>query len=256
MLQEIINQHPEKYQPYDLLAQLLDEGALALARANQLEPAKVEFAKAAANYEQSLLINPIRGNTCLRLAELLIGPLKESERAVQLLIEARQRFPNAPEFTYYLALALREAKHSQQSVTAFEEALNEAQGENERMLSARFYFDYGAAADQAGLYDKAADLLRKSIVLANIVGRVGPMLRRRVEGDGGDQGFLGPKLAVGIGIGQERRAPGATSVVPLSILRTVPEIVAGAAPLSRVTLIVATAPERLIDGRRPAPFSG
>lgn len=165
MLQEIIKQHPERYQPYDLLGQLLDEGARALARANQTEPAKAEFAKAAANYEQSLLINPGRGNTSLRLAELLIGPLRESERAVTLLTEARQRFPNAPEFTYYLALALREAKHPQQAVSAFEEALNEAQGENDGVLNARFYFDYGAAADQAGLYDKAADLLRKSIVL-------------------------------------------------------------------------------------------
>lgn len=165
MLQEIIKQHPEKYQPYDLLAQLLDEDARAFARANQAERAKAEFAKAAENYEQSLLINPGRANTCLRLAELLIGPLNESERAVKLLTEARQRFPNAPEFTYYLALALREAKHPQQAVTTFEEALNEAQGENEGMLSARFYFDYGAAADQAGLYDKAADLFRKSIAL-------------------------------------------------------------------------------------------
>jgi tetratricopeptide (TPR) repeat protein len=101
----------------------------------------------------------------LRLAELLIAPLKESERAVKVLTEARQRFPNAAEFTYYLALALREAKHPQQAVTAFEEALNEAQGENEELLNARFYFDYGAAADQAGLYDKAADLFRKSIAL-------------------------------------------------------------------------------------------
>jgi tetratricopeptide (TPR) repeat protein len=165
MLQEIIKQHPEKYQAYDLLAQLLDEGARTLARANQPEPAKAEFAKAAANYEQSLLINPGRANTCLRLAELLIGPLKESERAVKVLMEARQRFPNAPEFTYYLALALREAKHPQQAVTTFEEALNETQGENEGVLNARFYFDYGSAADQAGLYDKAADLFRKSIVL-------------------------------------------------------------------------------------------
>ncbi|HEX7516077.1 MAG TPA: tetratricopeptide repeat protein [Chthoniobacterales bacterium] len=165
MLQEIIKQHPEKYQPYDLLAQLLDEGARALDRANQPEPAKAEFAKSAANYEQSLLINPGRANTCLRLAELLIGPLKESERAVKVLTEARERFSNAPAFTYYLALALREARHPQQAVTTFEEALNEAQGENEGMLNARFYFDYGAAADQAGLYDKAADLFRKSIAL-------------------------------------------------------------------------------------------
>jgi tetratricopeptide (TPR) repeat protein len=165
MLQEIIRQHPEKYQPYDLLAQLLDEGARILARGNQPEPAKAEFAKAAANYEQSLLINPGRAETSLRLAELLIGPLKESERAVNLLTEARLRFPSAPEFTYYLALALREAKHLQEAVTTFEEALNEAQGENEGLLNARFYFDYGAAADQAGLYDKAAELLRKSIAL-------------------------------------------------------------------------------------------
>jgi tetratricopeptide (TPR) repeat protein len=165
MLQEIIQQHPERYQPYELLAQLLDEGARALDSANQPEAAKAEFAKAAANYEQSLLINPGRANTCLRLAELLIGPLKESERAATVLTEARQRFPNAPEFTYYLGLALREAKHPQQAVTTFEEALDEARGENEGMLNARFYFDYGAAADQAGLYDKAAELLRKSIAL-------------------------------------------------------------------------------------------
>ena len=165
MLEEIIKQHPDKYQVYDLLAQLQDEGARVLARANQVEPAKAEFAKAAANYEQSLLINPARGNTSLRLAELLIGPLRESERAVKLLTEARWRFPNAPEFTYYLALALREAKHPQQAVSTFEEALHEAQDENEGVLNARFFFDYGAAADQAGLYDKAADLLRKSITL-------------------------------------------------------------------------------------------
>jgi tetratricopeptide (TPR) repeat protein len=165
MLQEIIKLHPERYQPYDLLAQLLDESGRALERANQPEQAKSEFARAATNYEQSLLINPSRANTYLRLAELLIAPLKESERAVKILTEARRRFPSAPEFTYFLAIALREAKHPQEAVVIFEEALNEAQGENEEVLNARFYFDYGAAADQAGLYDKAADLFKKSISL-------------------------------------------------------------------------------------------
>jgi tetratricopeptide (TPR) repeat protein len=33
------------------------------------------------------------------------------------------------------------------------------------MLNARFYFDYGAAAEQAGLYDKAAELMKKSIAM-------------------------------------------------------------------------------------------
>ncbi|MEY2563844.1 MAG: hypothetical protein QOH88_2037 [Verrucomicrobiota bacterium] len=165
MLQEIIKQHPEKFQPYDLLGQLLDDEARGLARNKQLDEAKAIFAKAAANYEQSLLINPGRPNTYLRLAELLIGPLKESERAVKILVEARQRFSGAPEFTYFLGLALREAKRPQEAVIVFEEALNEAQSGNDEVLNARFYFDYGAAADQAGLYEKAADLLRKSISL-------------------------------------------------------------------------------------------
>jgi len=164
MLQEIIKQHPDRYQPYDLLAQLLDEDARGLARTNQADLAKAQFARAAANYEQSLLINPGRAATCLRLAELLIGPLKDSERAINFLTEGRRRFPNSAAFTYYLAIALREAKHPQQAVITFEEALNEAQ-DDDRILNARFYFDYGAASDQAGFYEKAADLLKKSIAL-------------------------------------------------------------------------------------------
>jgi len=165
MLEEIIKQQPAKYQPYELLAQLFDEGGRAAERANQPDQAKPLFAKAAANYEQSLLINPGHANTYLRLAELLIVPLKDSERAIKFLNEARQRFPGVPEFSYFLAIAQREARRPQQAIITFEEALNEAQVSNDEVLNARFYFDYGAAADQAGLYDKAADLFRKSISL-------------------------------------------------------------------------------------------
>jgi tetratricopeptide (TPR) repeat protein len=50
-------------------------------------------------------------------------------------------------------------------VAVFEEALQEAEAADAEVVNARFYFDYGAAADQAGLYDKAADLLKKSIAL-------------------------------------------------------------------------------------------
>ena len=165
MLEQIIKQRPEKYQPYDLLAQVLDDQARALQRENKAAEAKALFVKAAANYEQSLLINPGRASTCLRLAELLIGPVKDPERAVTVLTEARRRFPDVPEMVYYLALALREAKHSQQAVATFEEALHESELESGEIANARFYFDYGATAEQAGLYDKAADLFKKSIAL-------------------------------------------------------------------------------------------
>ncbi len=166
MLEQIIKEHPEKYQPYDLLAQVLDDEARSLQRANRLDEAKAKFAKVAANYEQSLLINPNHAGTYLRVAELLLGPLKDPDRAVKMLAEARRRFPGAPEIVYYLAIAQREAKQTQQAVATFEEALHEAQADQDNEIAnAKFYFNYGATAEQAGLYEKAADLLRKSIAL-------------------------------------------------------------------------------------------
>jgi tetratricopeptide (TPR) repeat protein len=165
MLEQIIKEHPEKYQPYDLLAGLLDDTARALEREKKTEQARAAFAKAAANYEQSLIINPGRASPYLHLAELLLGPLKENDRAVKVLSEARQHFPQTPEIVYYLAIAQREAKHFQEAVATFEEALHEAEAEGAEIANARFYFDYGAAAEQAGLYDKAADLFKKSIAV-------------------------------------------------------------------------------------------
>jgi tetratricopeptide (TPR) repeat protein len=166
MLEQLIKQHPEKYQPYDLLAQILDDEARSLQRAKRLDEAKAMFVKVAANYEQSLLINPNHAGTYLRLAELLLGPIKDADRAVKILIEARRRFPGAPEIVYYLALAQREAKQIQQAVATFEEALHEAElDQDTEIVNAKFYFNYGATAEQAGLYEKAADLLRKSIAL-------------------------------------------------------------------------------------------
>ena len=165
MLEAIIKEHPEKYQPYDLLAGLLDDAARALEREKKSDQAKAMFAKAAANYEQSLIINSGRASPYLHLAELLLGPLKQNERAVKVLSEARQHFPQTPEIVYYLGIAQREAKHFQEAVATFEEALHEAEAEGTEIANARFYFDYGAAAEQAGLHDKAADLFRKSIAV-------------------------------------------------------------------------------------------
>lgn len=164
-LEQIIQEHPAKYQTYELLAQVLDDEGRALERNNQIEEAKTQFSKAAANYEQSLLINPTRITTYMRLAELLLGPVKEPERAVKVLSEARRRFPNVPEISYYLALAQREAKQPQQALGTFAEALHEADLEQSDILNAKFYFHYGATAEQAGLYDKAAELFQKSIAL-------------------------------------------------------------------------------------------
>jgi tetratricopeptide (TPR) repeat protein len=164
-LDAIVREHPEKYQPYELLAQLHDDEARSLARENKTDAATAEFKKAAENYEQSLLINPNHPATCLRLAELWLAPLKQPEKAVTLMRDARLRYPDTPEFAYYLGLALREAKKPKDAVVTFEEALNEAQNFNSEMLKPRFFLDYGAAAQEAGLFDKAAGLFRKAIAM-------------------------------------------------------------------------------------------
>ena len=146
--------HPEKWQAYELLACVYEDEARADDRNNQEDKAKAEFAKAAQNYEQSLLINANRPTNYLRLAELLLGRLRENERAVRVLRDGRRHFPDLPEMTYDLAIALREAKQPQAAVATFQEALNEAELSSSEIVNARFYFDYGATADQAGLYEK------------------------------------------------------------------------------------------------------
>src|SRR5437764_15285236 len=62
-------------------------------------------------------------------------------------------------------MALRESNNPKEAVITFAEALNEAQNTNAELLTARFHLDYGAAAEQAGLYDKAAELFRKAIAM-------------------------------------------------------------------------------------------
>ena len=164
MLQEIIQQHPEKYQPYELLGRVLEEDAKALAEEKKSEEAKAEYRKAAASYEQSLLINAAQPESYMHLAQLLLTRLRDNDRAVRLLQEARRHYPTAPQMTYLLAIALREARQEQAAVTTFEEALHESEAQGQD-LDNRFYFEYGAAAERAGLYDKAAELFQKSIDL-------------------------------------------------------------------------------------------
>ena len=165
MLQEIIQQHPERYQPYELLGKVLEEDAESLRKAEKPEEAKAEFAKAAASYEQSILINSGQPDNYLHLAELYLSRLRDGKRAVRVLQDARHHFPAAPQITYLLAVSLREAGETQKAVTTFEEALAEAQSGGGEIVNGRFYFEYGAAAERAGLYAKAAELFKKSIQL-------------------------------------------------------------------------------------------
>ena len=87
------------------------------------------------------------------------------DRAIDILQAARKKFTDRPALSYLLGVALSQAKRHNEALAAFSDAQALAEAGHEDLLSAEFYFSYGAAAEQAGLFDKAAELLKRSIEL-------------------------------------------------------------------------------------------
>ena len=99
------------------------------------------------------------------VARLLLGHFKEPEKALPVLTEARRRFPDRPGFAYLLAVTLEESKQYQQALTFFAQAEAEARDGAPDLLTSLFYSQFGETAERAGLYDKAAELMKKSLNL-------------------------------------------------------------------------------------------
>jgi tetratricopeptide (TPR) repeat protein len=148
-LEEMVKANPMKFEIYEFLARLYEEAG--------------NKERALANYEQALLIAPNQPELYLGAAQTQLS-LKQFDRAVATLEEARRRFA-IPQITYSLAIALASAKRYSDALPVFEAALQEAQSRQEELLDGSFYFNYGATAEQAGLVDKAATLLKRSIDL-------------------------------------------------------------------------------------------
>ena len=147
-LKDLIQASPMHYATYELLAQLFESVG--------------DYDQALASYQQTLLINPNNYQNHLHVAGIFLQ-LKKYDRAVELLVEARKKFPDMPRVTYTLGQALSLAKKHQQALATFEEALHEAENNEAELLDSDFFFSYGAAAEQAGMLDKAAELFNKSI---------------------------------------------------------------------------------------------
>lgn len=149
-LEAIVKDSPLRFETYELLGELYEQS-------DNLE-------KALANYEHSLLLDASEPRNHLRLTELMLRA-KRYDRAVEIIQAARQKFPDVPYITYSLAISLSQAKRHNEAMAAFSDAQAEAQVSREEMLNAAFYFTYGAAAEQAQLFEKAAELLKQSLEL-------------------------------------------------------------------------------------------
>jgi tetratricopeptide (TPR) repeat protein len=150
VLEEIVKQNPQRFDTYELLGELYEQ--------------KGDLDRAMALYEHILLLDSSEPRNHLRIADLL-RQAKKYDKAVEMLEQARKKFPDLPFITYGLALALSQAKRHEESLAAFAQAQTDAENRNEELLNASFYFTYGAAAEQAGKLDKAAALLKQSIQL-------------------------------------------------------------------------------------------
>src|ERR1700722_403127 len=148
-LEEMVKANPLKFEIYEFLARLYEEAG--------------NKERALANYEQALLLAPNQPENYLHTAGVELE-LKQYDRAISTLEEARRRFP-IPQITYSLAIVFSTAKRYSEALPIFEAALQDAQATEEELLDGSFYFNYGATAEQAGLVEKAATLLKKSIEL-------------------------------------------------------------------------------------------
>lgn len=150
VLEEMVKETPRRFDTYELLGELYEQ--------------KGDTDRAMRNYEHSLLLDSSEPRNHLRLADLL-RQAKKYDKAVEMLEQARKKFPDLPFITYGLALALSQAKRHDDALAAFAQAQSDAENRNEEMLNAAFFFSYGAAAEQAGKLDRAAELLKQSIEL-------------------------------------------------------------------------------------------
>lgn len=125
---------------------------------------KQDFAKAYTSIQQALILNPFEPTRYQHAADMLFR-MGRFDRAYDLLGEARARFPHIPDFTRFQAIAATQSKRHEEAMRLFEQLLVEAENIQPEFLNSDFYFDYGAAAEQAGRYAKASELFRKSIEL-------------------------------------------------------------------------------------------
>ncbi|MGC3992077.1 MAG: tetratricopeptide repeat protein [Chthoniobacteraceae bacterium] len=150
LLQQVVADNPDRYDAYETLGELYEQ--------------KGDEATALLTYEQSLKVEPNQPLAYLRLAGLDLKN-HHTDEAVKILTDAHARFPDLPRVTYFLAMALSQAKQNAMAVSMFDDAEQAAQDTQQDLLDAEFYYSYGAAAEQAGQIDKAVKMLKKSIAM-------------------------------------------------------------------------------------------
>lgn len=151
----------------ELLQQIVSDNPLSLPAYEQLARIHLErneFPQALASMKQALLLAPIdprRHEEVIRLGMMA----RDWNTALATATEAERRFPYLPGFTLLRAIALSQLGQHASALMAFERTWIAAANSNPELLDSKFFMSYGSAAERAGHYVKAAELLKKSIDL-------------------------------------------------------------------------------------------
>ena len=151
LLETIVAENPVNLIAYDQLAQI------------QLR--RRDFPQAAASMRQALLLAPIDPRRHEEIIRTLLRA-GDPEAALQAAAEAEAKFPYLVGFTILRAVALSQSENHAAAMMAFERALVSAANMNPALLDSDFFLTYGGAAERAGHFVKAEELLKKSIALA------------------------------------------------------------------------------------------
>jgi len=150
LLEEVIKENPVNLAAYDQLARVR-------LRQNELPGALTSM-------RQALVIAPIDPR---RYEDIIRTALRagDTDTALQYANEAEKRFPYLTGFTLLRAISLSQSNQHAAALMAFERTLIEASNSNPEMLDAAFFLSYGAAAERAGHFVKAAELMKTAISL-------------------------------------------------------------------------------------------
>ena len=135
-----------KQQPDDLLARL------GLAEAYEKQKS---FAKAAAEYEQALKINPKLLSALIRLAQLNAGPLQNAEKALEFAKKARELAPNDAKVAGLLGAIAYHADNFTWAYSLLQDSARQL-ADDPTVLH-----DYAWAAYSLGKVSEARDLMQR-----------------------------------------------------------------------------------------------
>ena len=120
--------------------------------------------KALKYYKRCIELNPHSWQTYVVVARLQMGT-NRAEDAIATTKEAQERFPENAYFVYLKAIAEASAEKFDDSLATFAVAETKMQETRRDFLDASFYFEYGASAERAKQYDRAAELFRRAITM-------------------------------------------------------------------------------------------